>query len=511
MLVVRIKFIAGRYHATPWGRNVNEGVPEWPPSPYRIIRALVYAWKLKLPDWQEDRVAPILESLASEPPSFYLPPATAFHTEAYLNANEKDRLASNLVYDPFVAVNEDVLVCWEKVNLSSKQEADLSLLLSMVGYLGRSESLVDMNLADTRVQCNCFPYDGNSVEGYEKVLVACAKQPSSFSEEERGKWLDYISWSTYDIRRTKKNEPPALINVPYMRRNNCFEMPASLEAPNAHQAIINGVIYAMDSKVLPDITSTIEVSERVHRKLMGIYKRYTGDPKHISPKFSGKDENGMPLKGHRHIYILPTDDNRDGRLDHLLVICRDALDMKELATLSKLSSIYQPNGLPDIILKPVMWGNSGNLRYTEPSTWFISATPFVSPRHYRKGRGPFESWIISEVKRELKNHGFPMPESIKPLKEPTLKGKTRKWYRFRRSRKGDAEKPGYGFILKFNERVNGPIAIGYGAHFGLGLFLPAEPEAIAYDSLHNGDKIEAPTGSSAASPEGGITGLDQKA
>ena len=33
MTAVALRFLAGRFHATPWGHHVNEGVPEWPPSP----------------------------------------------------------------------------------------------------------------------------------------------------------------------------------------------------------------------------------------------------------------------------------------------------------------------------------------------------------------------------------------------------------------------------------------------------------------------------------------------
>ena len=33
---------------------------------------------------------------------------------------------------------------------------------------------------------------------------------------------------------------------------------------------------------------------------------------------------------------------------------------------------------------------------------------------------------------------------------------------------------GAGFIIEFPQPVSGPIALGYGAHFGLGLFVPVE-------------------------------------
>ena len=40
MLAIKFTFTANRYHATQWGRHVNEGVPEWPPSPWRILRGI---------------------------------------------------------------------------------------------------------------------------------------------------------------------------------------------------------------------------------------------------------------------------------------------------------------------------------------------------------------------------------------------------------------------------------------------------------------------------------------
>jgi CRISPR-associated protein Csb2 len=36
MLALAFTFPAGRYHATPWGRHVNEADVAWPPEPWRI-------------------------------------------------------------------------------------------------------------------------------------------------------------------------------------------------------------------------------------------------------------------------------------------------------------------------------------------------------------------------------------------------------------------------------------------------------------------------------------------
>jgi len=41
MITLAFHFPGGRYHATPWGHQVNEGLVEWPPSPWRLLRALL--------------------------------------------------------------------------------------------------------------------------------------------------------------------------------------------------------------------------------------------------------------------------------------------------------------------------------------------------------------------------------------------------------------------------------------------------------------------------------------
>ena len=47
MTVLELRFPAGRFHSTPWGRHVNEGAIEWPPSPWRLLRSLIATWYLK--------------------------------------------------------------------------------------------------------------------------------------------------------------------------------------------------------------------------------------------------------------------------------------------------------------------------------------------------------------------------------------------------------------------------------------------------------------------------------
>ncbi len=488
MPIIELNFLAGRFHATPWGRNVNEGVPEWPPSPYRLLRALYDTWKRKRPDWAVDRVEPLLAALASETPRFHLPPATASHTRAFLSENDKDVTRRQKVWDAFVVVSPKtpVLIGWPQLTLGDAAEADLDELLSQMNYFGRSESWVTARISakDTGIEWNCVPVEkSQATVGLDLVRVACPIPVDEYETthgptvKERGKksrrhspdWLEAVGWSTADLLESKLSEPPAMGYVSYLRRKNCFDVEPKVTQGRSTPPI-QGVLFALDSKILPSVTSTLELSERIRRKLMGLHRRLVGDSKSVSPKFSGKDGAGQPLRGHRHAYILPLDRDHDGRLDHLLVTCKEPFTENERLALDRLKSIWQSDGKPDIQCIPIQWGSLDQL--CEPVTKVKSATPFVPPRHYRRGRGPWVEWLFAQLRHETSNHGLPEPSEIKLVPALATRQRQFRWVEFRRNRKDDEIRPGYGFELTFLQPVAGPIALGYGAHFGLGHFVP---------------------------------------
>ncbi len=492
MLVVELNLLAGRFHATSWGRNVNEGEPEWPPSPYRFIRALYDVWKRKLNDWPENRIEPIFAALASEPPVFYLPAASASHTRSYLSQNDKNVEKKQLIFDAFVVVEKgsNLLMMWPNTDLGVGQRDDLDQMLSLMNYLGRSESWVAARLcSDIKgISWNCAPNSGSNSKGdLELVRVACPIPESIYTanpyirpprtKKEKPKtlsWLDALAFTTDEMQKARLSVPPAFQYVDYLRPAGCFGVKYTPQI-SKREAAFSGVIYALESRVTPAVTSTLEVAERVRSKLMGIHKRVVNDPAKVSPRFSGKGENGKPLQGHQHIYVLPIDRDRDGWLDHLIITCKEPFSHDEIIALDRLDRVWQPSGKPDIYFVPLKWGRKEDmLEAGGTRTRFTSATPFVPPRHYRKGRGAFSEWLADEVRREAINHGLPEPVEVRLLEKLSIRGGRHiRWLEFRRNRRGDQPGMGYGFELIFAESVNTPIALGYGAHLGLGQFVPA--------------------------------------
>ncbi len=485
MVLVELCFPAGRYHATGWGRHVNEGVPEWPPSPYRLVRAVYDAWKRKRPGWEQVRVERILAALSSSPPRFRLPEASVSHTRAYLDKNTGDGSDRTLIFDAFVVLppRAAVLVGWPDLDLDPAQQSDLGELLAQLNYLGRSESWIAGRLLPrtTAVHFNCAPV-GTEIPVPDSEVVAVASPVPRHQYEERPftvsrprgrsaaalSWMQAIAFSTADLLASRCSGPPSMSHIDYLRPRFCTG-PVRQRRVSATGAQVHGVLYALESKVLPLVTDTVVMSERARVKLMGIHKKLIGAPGLVSPKFSGKDVNGKPLTGHRHAFLLPCDTNRDGRLDHLLVVCREPFDELERLALDALDSLWQAGGRPDIRCLPVRWGSLESL--LRPVRRLMSLTPFVPARHYRRGRGPHADWVTGELVRECRNHGLPEPIKAVPTAGVVVSGgRMLRWLEFRRSRREEATRLGYGFELEFPAPVRSPVALGYACHFGLGLF-----------------------------------------
>jgi len=260
----------------------------------------------------------------------------------------------------------------------------------------------------------------------------------------------------------------------WRRRFHPDEQVRALEPPPVHTEWsqpeeVTAVLYSLSGPVLPRLKAAAEVAEQVRRRLMGQHKRLMReDSSLVSPKFSGHDRAGNALTGHQHCFILPFAERQWGRIDRVLVWCNQPFDRYETLALHRLSELGWTE--PKIHVVPVTAGPSDRLR--PKSSVVESVTPFIPPRHYRRGRGDFFAWLASELRHECDNHGLPQPVSIKLVPKP--RGATM-WREFRRNRKGEPPRYGCGFRLEFPVPVAAPFSLGYGCHFGLGQFhAPAE-------------------------------------
>ena len=514
MIALRIRFIAGRYHATPWGRHVNEGAVEWPPSPWRILRALIAVWHRKFSgDIPEASARRVLERL-TETPVFQLPKAALGHTRHFMPQEPPATPPRTKVFDAFVSVRPDdcLVVAWPHVTFSPEEQELLRSLASGLSYLGRAESWVTAEVLDQwDGDINCRPIEaGVSVEG-ERVRMLASMTPDSFVTWKMGYEAKVVGdtsivtkagrkkkappspvpsdlWSalhaeTSDLRKQGWSAAPGSRWVDYVRPDDAFRVTYQRK-PKIEQIRPTVARFALSSAVLPRLTDAVFLGERMRQALMAKSRGLNGS-EHALPVFSGKGADGLRLDDdHSHAFYFPSDEDGDGRIEHMTVYATQGFDKHAQQAIGMLKKLWGSGGhdIHTVLIgigQPQDYGGflsrDGQAPALAQSRIWRSVTPYLLTRHPKKNG---KDSPTSQVARDLLRRGFPTPEHIEPLDHTKINGKKVRWLEFRRFRNGGggqfADPRGFGFEIVFAEPVRGPIALGYGCHFGLGQFVAVQ-------------------------------------
>ncbi len=513
MTVLELRFPAGRYHATPWGRHVNEGAVEWPPSPWRIVRALIATWYSKARKDEEipERTVRAIADALSQPPAFRLPRSTAAHTRHYMPYNEGKNERTTKIFDTFVQIAERdaILVAWE-VALPAEQFAALQTLAGRLGYFGRAESLVEARVLEgvTAIEPNAAPLaDGTPLPSKTELIrlltpmtpvgyqtwrtdfLAANAPPANGKKRDSKKarapeipedLFAALHAETGELQSAGWNLPPGALYVNYIRPENAFS-PAIKPRPRRSKAPPTVARYAVVSAVPPSITRAISVAEQVHSELV----RHSNG----HPIFTGAGS-----KDHRHAHIFcESRRSKLGHITHLTLHASDGFDDLAAEALRKLQWTWGFKGHDlNLILHGI--GQPGDFKdcalFGKANVW-RSLTPFVSTRHaktFRDGRPKMDAsgWQVGsgahDLLRLLALHPQGAAANIKQFDErerPFQFGsrslRSLQFQTIRHDGGGNrGNSSGNAFIIRFPEPVSGPLALGYGAHFGLGLFVPVE-------------------------------------
>lgn len=529
-----LRFPGGRYHATTGGHHVNEGIVEWPPSPWRLVRALI-ACGYSTQHWVE--LPPegrcLVEALSSVLPEYCLPQAALGHSRHYMPTTKmKDgREDTTLVLDAFADVSEGALWVRWPTKVDQKAQQLFGVLAKHLGYLGRSESWVlgesisdDLPLPQAG---RAFPYSDRALPGrsFEQIALSAPDVPDNYAAWRKGevegaikelalpagkkptqpqqKKIDAIE-NTYPAdlvdclqrdtawwKAQKWSRAPGARSVLYWREGNALEVgpPSSPRAPAVHRVEMMLLALSTPSgskSALPTVARTLPQAELLHSALVSKLG-FAGEP---CPEIVGRDETGEPLTGHKHSHILPLDLDGDGRLDHIVLFATMGLGARAQRAVRSLRKTFMKGGVGQLQvavagvgvltdLRAIGAGLSGGvdrlLGPTNGAALWVTATPFIPPRHLKKnGR----SSLVGQVEEELKVRGFP------PAKVAVLDwtGERRALRHFVRRRQRGPQPPrdiGFAIRLLFEGQVGGPICLGYGSHFGLGLFRPVmEPDLL---------------------------------
>ena len=533
MFAFTFSFPTGRYHATPWGRHVNEADVAWPPEPWRILRALIASYWRKgdRVRWPEDALARLIDTLAEDAPIYHLPEgAIHAHIQHYMPAPIK----TTLVFDAFAHLpkGEKIVAAWPELDLDAELLDLAADLAEGISYLGRAESWVDCEAtSDWGGEANCRPVGQNGATDGEAVRVLTPRSASDYAAERTrllkeandaehsrttasGKrpltpkalekahvkvfgptlperLVDALTLDTADYQKYRGNRPPAAREVVYTRPP-LSPVPRNVR-PRRHaidRSRFSVARYLLAGRPQPRIEDAVKIGELMRLAALSMFGWENGRPQAPSV-ISGRGPDNRPLRDgrHSHAFWLPEDADGDGWIDHISVYAEEGFDAEVREKLDRLTRLWvgkkdsggevgsEETGHQEWRLALEGFGRPEDFADTSRlfgcSAEWVSVTPFLAAGHLKKAG--YEGEVNRLWKRRDSASGSStgsIQVSLLPYIE--VHGTRRQpvhFHRFRsRGREQQFDAQGALLRLSFPEPIEGPLALGYACHFGLGMF-----------------------------------------
>ncbi len=506
-IVLRQVFPLGRFHATPWRANpFDDPHGEWPPSPWRLVRAVVarwYQWAREVTLTPEPmHLDDLVRALCTSTYHFHLPPHAQkgspvrqyFPVEFGWNPKAKKKpgmrsYGTSLAQDNYwcVPCSDDGAVWWflDSEGWTDTLITALDRCVERITYFGRAETFTRIRRTAVLVpQPNCGLSERRT-PGSVPVLV-----PSPNARR-----VD-VERVTDDPDAIKRSVPPGARMMYAIRP---ARSPARERRDSPHiRTDCRLLQFAIGWNVAPEPRAVVRLTARfrgvVLRELLRIktgdvaatWSRVETSIREAMADMLGKDAQGKPLVGHRHAEFLAWCE--DGVPTRLLVRRDDRpFDEDEQTAILRAASreLSWAAAGPDadawkVRLVPLDRAVPPPPGFDEaPARSWESVTPYVPPRHHLRGaKERARESLVAQIRRELTLRGFADAEQVEAeqIGDASWVG-----VHVPRGRAGKraflGDRRGYSIRLTFREPVKGPLRLGHSSSFGLGLFRPARIES----------------------------------
>jgi CRISPR-associated protein Csb2 len=490
--VIEVELLSGRYHAHVWGEaQFGMAGPEWPPSPWRLLRALASSWFCARPHPSSAEVRDrLLDALGrSGAPQIWLPRSSVHEIRYYqpVRLGASDRV---LHHDHFAVPEGGRFWFRFETALQPDQRALLAELLGRVRYLGRSESRARLRLVDRDAPPAGVWSVGHRDEvqqtspmAYPRVLCTTPEFRAS------DLWLP---------RRGEKEAgengyPPHLVDallgqrmpLPCGARWIEYAVPAAAlvheirprvsPSPAAPDIDVAEICFRLNRQTPIPLRSMVGVA-RAFRDAAVEAHRQSAKGKD-SPMLSGRDVDGAVARGHQHAYYLPRLRPGAVTFDELLVrVPGGRLTRLELDALLGVERIRAGRRYPITVVPEAILAAAGP---AAPECRWRSATPFLPPLRHRRGRDEtcVEQQAIACVeevcgRRPARVESLSGPGGlgcVSPLLAHEYGTRGRRWTLTMRL--------GFWLDLTFDEAVILDRPLGADAHFGVGQFVAPSSNA----------------------------------
>ena len=322
----------------------------------------------------------------------------------------------------------------------------------------------------------------------EKQLDRALKRKGRQAHTLPERLIDALALDTADYLDRGWSRPPA------SREIVCARAPeaAPRALARAERRLPTVARFLLAGRPLPRLEDAVRIGELMRRAALAQFGWRRDDARGrsipLAPwEISGRDAEGKPRKdpAHRHAFWLPEDADGDGWIDHVSVFIAGGMNREVQARLDGITRLWlapkqrpeevdaEPGAVKEWRLALEGFGRpaefAGGARIFGTAKRWRSVTPFLASGHLKA------AGYAGEVRRLLRRRGLDATGvRVDELKTTEVGGTPRRaihFHRFRsRGREVQPDAAGALLDVVLPEAIEGPLAIGYGSHFGLGLF-----------------------------------------
>ncbi len=473
-----IEFPFGRYHATPWNQGPNSGDVEWPPSPWRLFRALIAVGHTRCPDVTPESIDSLLTELGN-PDAYLAGELSVGSTRHYMPDiahSSKEAGHTDLVLDAFGVSSGPltVKIHWDRT-LTECSERTLRMLADRLPYLGRSESICTAKLDDHEHRPDSRWWrKGITGDDFEFKALLGVDGPPVRSQLEA---------TTTAARKRGDVYPAGSVLVSYGRRR----LVASSTAVQPHTPTVTAIQFQLVSSVPVRMRSAIVLADTCHAALR---KQLDTAQKASLELLVGRDGENARSNQHDHTHVLvhpgiigdhPVD---AAAAADLLILWIPSGITGELAQsiIRQLRRVRTSRDdladqLPEQRLLLVGVGTLDSVlpeALSRTSTRWRSLTPYLPVRHRHRRQTEHEH-IATDVAKECSYRGLPEVASIDVIESTEAARNLSQFRRYRVKEHMSQRRRGAYLEIEFKEALTRPgqaVVLGQLSHFGFGWFAP---------------------------------------
>lgn len=424
MIAIKIFFPWGRYYAHPWGLNpVRLREAEWPPSPWRLVRALASSWFRRHPGCTLSQdAAQLIEKLGCALPEIGIGKVTFGQTVHYqpnygaTTEKEDAQYKRTRHENHFAVVHGPVVFRWSKIELSSTQQKLLAEMSAGMSYFGRAESICQAELITTaEIEALegigwCRPTSGRRISArcrdvfcpnpddfrVTDLWARRADHPSVDSGDSPSHLVDILlstdmkadgaKWISYEM---PEDWPTGrVVRTPRMAKER-------RDPINGGPRIARYLRFSLQCRVPIPLKFTVPLAEQFRAAASRYFREQFGDHQTSFALFGHKEDFPEDAEGeHQHAFYLPTR-NLDSRcgpeerssITEIHVWCPYGFTLAETRVLQRIQRLVWKDGRYPV--RPVLTAMSLEppqglplATGTVKSRLWRSETPFVPPRHF---------------------------------------------------------------------------------------------------------------------------------